>query len=92
MPHAEYTDLMYEAALACLENDIEEAHKRKELVIIGIDASAMFGEQSVHDSTRIIGQWGLHYKNLCGITLAAWMHINCMAAANTFFHKPFHKR
>ena len=74
LPHAGKSDLEYEAALARMEDEIKDARKKKTFIIIGVDANAVVGEQSEHDSHRIIGSGGLHTRNERGVTFVAWLH------------------
>ena len=89
LPHAGHSDVKYDAALSCIEEAIGDARRRGLYVLIGSDANAIVGQQSDHDSKRIIGKWGLHSRNDRGIMFAAWLHMTRLAASNTMFQKPF---
>ena len=52
LPHADWSDFEYEAALANLEQAVQNAQKRGEYVLVGIDANAVIGKQEAHDSVR----------------------------------------
>ena len=59
--------------------------------MIGIDANAVVGEQSVQDSRHVVGRWGLHARNDRGVCFTAWLHQNHLSACNTMFQKPTSK-
>ena len=91
LPHGDRSDVEYEAALSCLECAVKDAESSQRHVAIGIDANAVLGCQSLHDSKRVIGKWGLHARNERGVTFAAWLHLVHLAACNTMFDKPYAK-
>ena len=40
------------------------------------DVNAVLGRQSVNDSGRIIGNWGIQSRNVSGVQFSAWLHLN----------------
>ena len=66
---------------------MSEARREQRKVIIGIDANAVLGVQSAHDSPHIIGRWGVSDRSSRGVTFAAWLHTTAVFAANTMFQK-----
>ena len=92
LPHAGYSDIMFEAALAVLEETVAAARVQMRIVIVGIDANAVIGSQLENDVSKIIGPWGLGDRNERGLVFAAWLHLNRLSAANTIFKKALGKQ
>lgn len=91
LPHAEKSDVEYEAALSSLERAVVVA-KRCSYVLVGIDANAVIGQQSPHDSKRVVGKCGLDSRNERGVCFVSWLHFNHLAACNTMYEKPLAKK
>lgn len=92
LPHADHSDIEYEASLSCLESSVLSGRACKRHLVVGIDANAVVGQQDAHDSSRIIGKGGLHSRNERGVSFAAWLHLVHLAACNTMFDKPHSKQ
>ena len=87
LPHSGYSDAQYKAALAQMEEAVGRACQSLQLVVVGIDANAVIGQQTAHDSRKVVGQWGLHSRNERGVLFTAWLHMVRLAASNTMFKK-----
>ena len=87
LPHSGYSDAQYEAALAQLEEAIGRARQSLQHVAVGVDANAVIGQQTDHDSRRVVGKWGLHSRNERGDLFTAFLHMVHLAASNTMFKK-----
>ena len=92
LPHSDWPDAEYDAALACLESAVDGARACRRHIVVGIDANAVLGQQYAHDSKRVIGQWGLHSRNERGVSFAALLHLVHLAVCNTMFQKPYAKQ
>ena len=62
LPHSDYSDLEYEAALAALE-DVLPNNLRNHFCVIGCDANAVIGSQQEQDNVQIVGRHGLGVRN-----------------------------
>ena len=92
LPHSDFSDFEYEAAESRVDQAVKEAKQNGQYAIVGVDANAVDGQQSIHDSRRMIGRWGLQSRNERGTQFVAWLHIVRLVACNTMFQKPFAKQ
>ena len=89
MPHGGDSDAGYAATLSILEKTVQHARRHKCTSIVGVDANAIIGQQSLHDHGKIIGQWGLGERNERGMILASWLHTTRLSVASTMFKKQY---
>lgn len=88
MPHGEYSDDEYEAALMSLEEVVEITRRSRRTNLIGMDANAVIGLQRYGDRPNIVGESGMGHRNERGDTLVNWLHgANLAAAVATMMDK-----
>ena len=75
LPHANWADTEYGSAL-CISEESPIIAKKICYVIVGVDANAIVGEQSLNDSHRTVATVGMHTRNERGVVFVAWLHIN----------------
>jgi hypothetical protein len=86
LPHAQYADIEFAAALSMLEDVLPRDHRRHPY-IIGVDANAVVGTQCEHDDPRVVGQHGMGVRSDRGAQFSAWAHLHFSAIVNTMFQK-----
>ena len=55
LPHSGYSDIIFDAALAVLEQIVLEARRAKNFCVFEVDANVVLGSRSEHDKCGIIG-------------------------------------
>ena len=83
LPHNEYTDQAYEAALLGLEEVIESSRRAHRQNIVGTDANAVIGARHLSDNQRIIGEYGHGNRDARGHLFVQRLHGMNLAALST---------
>ena len=86
LPHNEYTDQAYEAALLGLEEVIESSRRAHRQNIAGTDANAVIGARHLSDNQRIIGEYGHGNRDARGHLFVQRLHGMNLAALSTPGH------
>ena len=80
-PHALFHDDLYELELSRLQEVVNGGRMSKRMNLIGVDANAVLGRQTMTDDEHIIGMHGYGHRNERGHLLAAWLHGQRLAVA-----------
>ncbi len=88
LPHAGYSDMHYEAALAVLSDSLPR-DRTKIRTCIGVDSNAEIGRFCDHDDPMILGIHGIGDRSARGSRFLAWAHGENFTLANTCFQKDF---
>ena len=90
-PHAGRPDREVEALYAAIEEDMEDAKRRKADIVIGGDFNAELGGRQQGEDSRIIGNHGGGSRNRRGEIMAKWAWRRKLTVANTMFAKKVSK-
>ena len=89
MPHSDYAEEDYEAALLDLEDVVSAARQQRRMNIVGVDANAIVGKRCSADDERIVGDYGHGARSKRGFTFVSWLHGQRLAVVSTQKPKPW---